>query len=274
MLKANRWRSGVCAMVISVLDVALCFGEAASAKSAEIARVELAKPFKTAVAWRLIATQGPQMPDYGGNPAPGPLLLCFEKVPAGACPSDPSPMPPTGREGASDGWEPHYLKVGKPVYPEGAAASPLLLIVTGSLHAGDGGQIIATQLFRYRRAVDRFERVYAHATGTNNNQEVRFMPSGRLRGDVVSAEPTNDAPYGYWVEVDRFTPDHAYRRVLRYRSATRYQDGNDLAVIDAEMPNIQRRLGLWTPGSPLPLPQGRAKPCPNPHLKTGALWCS
>ena len=74
-------------------------------------------------------------------------------------------------------------------------------------------------------------------------------------------------------EVERFTPANAYRRVLRYRSATRYADGNSLGVIDSEMPNIEQRLGLWKPGSPLPLPMGGAKACPKPHLKLGALWC-
>jgi hypothetical protein len=36
------------------------------------------------------------------------------------------------------------------------------------------------------------------------------------------------------------------------------------------MPNMAQRLGLWTPGSPLPLPAGD---CPSPHLVKMALWC-
>jgi hypothetical protein len=147
------------------------------------------------------------------------------------------------------------------------------MIVTASLHAGDGGQIVATQLFRYNKARDTFERVYAHWTGSNNNQEVRFMAGGPLEGAVISAEPTGDAPYGYWMEVSRLQPHGVYRRVLRYRSATRYNDGNTLAVIDSEMPNIERRLGLLTPGSALPLPHGAARPCLRPHLVKTELWC-
>jgi len=61
--------------------------------------------------------------------------------------------------------------------------------------------------------------------------------------------------------------------VLRFVSATRYGDGNPLAVIDAEMPNIQQRLGLWKPGQPLPTPTARDKPCTRPTLKRSALWC-
>jgi hypothetical protein len=59
--------------------------------------------------------------------------------------------------------------------------------------------------------------------------------------------------------------------VLRYRSATHYGDGNRLAVIDSEMPNIQKKLGLWKPGQKLPLPQAG---CQRPRLVRTELWCN
>jgi len=37
------------------------------------------------------------------------------------------------------------------------------------------------------------------------------------------------------------------------------------------MPNILKRLRLWKPGQPLPLPAGR---CPRPRLVKSELWCS
>jgi hypothetical protein len=178
--------------------------------------------------------------------------------------------PPTVA-GSSADWEPHYLKLSQPVYPNGKTAAPLLQLVTASLHAGDGGQVVVTQLLKYDLEHDAFERIYVHATGTNNNQEVRFIIDGPLRGSVISAEPTSDAPYGYWITVSRFTPARIYHEAIRYRSATRYNDGNALAVIDAEMPNIEQRLGLWRSGSPLPLPQDGQ--CPKPNLKHMELWC-
>jgi hypothetical protein len=156
------------------------------------------------------------------------------------------------------------------MYPKGETAPPLLMVVTASLHAGDGGQLVATQLFKYDRAGDRFERVFARSVGTNNNEEVRFVTSGPLAGDIISVEPTENAPFGYWIEVDAPTPTYAYRQVLRYRSATHYGDGNRLAVIDSELPNTLQRLGRWKPGAPLPLPAG---PCPKPHLVHTELWC-
>ncbi len=48
-----------------------------------------------------------------------------------------------------------------------------------------------------------------------------------------------------------------YSRIPRYRSATLYNDGNPLAVVDSEMPNIGERLGLRRPGAPLPAPRFR-----------------
>ena len=172
-------------------------------------------------------------------------------------------------------WEPHYLRTAKVVYPRGRKAAPLLLIVTGSLNSGDGDQIVATQLVRYVPARDAFQRVFAQSTGRNNNEEIRFVTDGPLMGSVIIAEPQEHLPYGYWIVVNKATPTGLYRPVLRYRSATLYNDGNSLAVIDSEMPNIERRLGLWKPGAPLPTPRlaRDGKPCLKPTLKHTELWC-
>jgi hypothetical protein len=121
----------------------------------------------------------------------------------------------------------------------------------------------------YRADGDRFERIYERVTGHNNNQEVRYIATGPLKGDIVSVEPTQDAPFGFWVVVNA-PANGSFKEVLRYRSATRYGDGNPLAVIDSEMPNMAQRLGLWKPGTPLPLP---TRACPKPHLVRMALWC-
>lgn len=273
MRQQRSWRSGALALFAGLVASGMALSAPAAGPSSEIERIDLAKPFETRSAWRLVATHGPAAVDGADNPSPGALHLCLEKNPVGPCTSDPVPMPPPEDDGWNGDWGPHYLNIAKPVYPQGRSASPLLLIVTASLHATNGSQNVVTQLLAYDRASDRFERVYARATGTNNNEEVRFISSGPLEGSVISAEPTRNAPYAYWIEVDRFTPERTYRQVLRYRSATRYNDGNSLAVIDAEMPNIERRLGLWKPGSPLPLPTGSRKPCLKPRLKRGALWC-
>jgi hypothetical protein len=92
---------------------------------------------------------------------------------------------------------------------------------------------------------------------------------------VISAEPQESRPYGYWIVVNTFSPPQSYTQALRYRSATLYADGNPLAVIDSEMPTIQKRLGLWKVGDPLPIPSSAkdGKPCLKPTLKHSELWC-
>ena len=266
MGRGRSWRSGGLALLTCFAGAAaLADPPAPPAPSKEIARIELAKAFGARSPWRLVATQGPDTKDYGDDPAPGGIQLCLQKS-AGVC--APDLTPPLTASGP--GWDPHYLSAAKPVYPRGQAAPPLLMVVTASLHAGDGGQLVATQLFKYDRTADRFERVFALSVGTNNNEEVRFVTTGPLTGDVISAEPTETAPYGYWITVDALTPADGYKQALRYRSATRYGDGNRLGVIDSEMPNTLERLGRWKPGAPLPLPAGA---CPKPHVVRTELWC-
>jgi hypothetical protein len=238
--------------------------------------LDLAKPFHTLSAWRLVVTEGPPTKDFGENDAPGALTLCLHKGPAGPCVSDPVTIPL--RKTTPDdpiAWEPHYLIAAKAVYPRGPDAAPFLMIVTGSLNSGDRDQIVSTQLVAYDVDRDAFRRVYGKSTGHNNNQEIRFVAGGPLQGSVISAEPQEHLPYGYWIVVDKLNSAGSYRQVLRYRSATRYGDGNPLAVIDSEMPNIERRLGLWRPGDPIPEPivGGGGKPCLTPVLRHTELWC-
>ena len=125
-------------------------------------------------------------------------------------------------------------------------------------------------MLAYDKREDNFTSVYEKRTNQNNSQEVRYIADGLLTGTIISAEPTSNAPFGFWVTVNRLSQDGGYKQVLRYRSATRYGDGNPLAVIDSEMPGILQRLGLWHPGDKLPLPPGE---CARPHLIGQELWC-
>ena len=232
--------------------------------------LDLAGPFHARSPWRLVVTEGTLAKDYGDNDAPGALTLCLHKGPSGPCVSDPVTLPL--RKTTPDdpiAWEPHYLLDARMVYPHGPQAAPFLLIVTGSLNSGDGDQLVSTQLVAYDPARDAFRRVFGRTTGHNNNQEIRFVTGGPLQGAVISATPQQHLPYGFWITVEKPTPAGAYRQVLRYPSATIYNDGNPLAVIDSEMPSIQQRLGLWKAGDPLPAPAG----CRKPVLKHSELWC-
>ena len=233
-----------------------------------IANIDLSKPFATRSAWRLVATQDPPTADIlsQDEDAPGPVHLCLRKAAQTSCATRLDPTPP----GRDELWVPHFLEVAKVVSPRGRSSAPLVLLQTASVHSGDGDQVVYRQILAYRRDSDRFEQIYSHYTGRNRNEDVRLLTSGPLAGAVISAEPTENAPFGFWMTVSALTPAYTYRQVLRYRSATHYGDGNPLAVIDSEMPNIEMRLGLWRPGSPLPLP---ASACPKPRLVHMELWC-
>jgi hypothetical protein len=238
-------------------------------------QLELQKPFNTRSPWRFVATESAPTRDYGDMEAPGALTLCLQKGRSGACLTEP--VTPSLRPATPDdppAWEPHYLMTARAVYPQGRSAPPLLLLVLGSLNAADGDQIVYTQLLAYDVGNDMFVRVYENRTGRNNNQETRFITDGPLRGSVVSAQPQQRAPFGYWIVVSKSSSGGDYRPVLHYLSATRYNDGNALAAIDSEMPNIQQRLGLWKPGQPIPAPSAAdRKSCTNPTLKHSELWC-
>jgi hypothetical protein len=247
------------------LALALLLGGAPVASAGVISSLDLSKPFGTRTQWRFIATQGPEIEAIVEGKEPGAITLCISKDNAQSCRPDLRQAP---RFPGDLFVEPHYLEDAEIVHPR--AGEALLLLQTFSVRSGDGDQFVVTRLLGYDRARDQFVAVYEHGTGRNNNQEIRYIKAGPLKGAVISAEPTDDAPFAYWITVSRFNAGR-YSQALRYRSATRYGDGNPLSVIDSEMPNLQQRLGLRHAGAPLPLPAG---PCPKPHLVRAALWCS
>lgn len=260
------------ALCTAVLLFGLAAASGAAGAERSIATIALAGPFATRTLWRLTVTQS-GLPGESGSedPEPGVVMPCLRHIESSTCdPALSARLDPDAP--ASDFDQPHYLRTARIAYRQTSVREPLLIVVLASVHAGNGGQLVGTQALAYRRDTDRFVRLFAHSTGTNNNQEVRFFEAGPLRGSFVTVEPTADAPFGYWVTVARSGGATApYRTVLRYRSATRYNDGNALPVIDSEMPQILRRLSSWRPGQKLPLP---ASGCPSPTLRNGALWCA
>jgi hypothetical protein len=238
--------------------------------SSIIVNMDLSKSFATRSLWHLVGVQGPQIADDAVGPVPGKIQLCLQRNPGRRCDIAVEGMPDPIGSARKEEEGAHFLDSAQTVYPRGKSLAPLLSIRTSSYPSFNGNQGEYTQIFAYRRTTDSFERIYKFVSGHNENEETRFMSSGRLRGDIVTAVPTDNAPFGYWVTVNRLGADYEYRQVLRYRSATRYGDNNEMPVIDSEMPNIQRRLGLWRPGMPLPLP---ARGCAKPRLIKAELWC-
>jgi hypothetical protein len=245
------------------LALAMLAGVAAAAPT-RIATVDLGKTFATRTPWTFTADQGPSVEGILGDPEPGVVTICLR---GGAATCDPV-LATELRPGEMQGDlfdQPHFLTDARVV-----GTQPLLWVQTASVHSGDGDQVVLTQVLAYQRASDRFTRVFRFVTGRNNNQDVRYITAGPLAGAIVSAAPTDNAPYGFWVIVNKPGKTGVYAQALRFRSATHYGDGNPLGVIDSEMTNIESRLGLWKPGAPPVLP---AKGCAQPRLVKMELWC-
>ena len=267
---SQMFRSKICVVALALPTILA----AQSTTLSVISNIDLSKPFSTGEPWRFIAKQGPPVSGdetASGDEQPGRIQLCLQETPSAPC--DPQLLTALYAASSADDYsaQPHYLDAVKIVYPRGSTDPPLLFVQTASLQSANGNQVVLTQVLAYENSQKRFARVYQYTTGRNNNQEVRYIGTGRLRGDIISVEPTENAPYGYWVTVNVLTPQYTYKTLLRYRSATHYGDNNPLAVIDSEMPNIQQRLGYWKSGMALPLPSGA---CPTPRLIHMELWCN
>ena len=235
-----------------------------------ISHIDLTEPFATATQWTFVAVQD------GSQPAPDDfedqvtIFLCLVKAASPDCALH------LYQDVRSDGpWfdTPYHLRSGKVVYANQDMSDPLLFLQVCGAASGDGDCGIASALYRYDRGADRFVRVFLNLTGRNNNQNTRFVETGPLQGNVIVDVPTENAPYGYWIEVYRANESGKYAQILRYRSHTHYGDGNPLAVADSEMPEILSHFGLWKPGDPLPIPPHMPKGCTQIYMRLGEEWC-
>jgi len=247
-------------------------GEAPPAATKVVSSLDLSEPFRTRSPWRFTATQGPDVDDPTAGPgdkAPGPVTLCLSRDDGRTC--DPAVTAAMKKMFPEDIFDlPHVLidaRVETLPPPDGRR---FLFVRTGSLLSVNGDQRVITQALVYDRRQDRFTVAYAHSDGHNNNQEVRYITTGPLSGDLITVESPYGPPFTYVITVSRLSPNGVFTPVLHARTATRYGDGNALSVIDSDMANLERRLGLWRPGQPLPLP---ASPCPKPRLVKMELWC-
>jgi hypothetical protein len=220
--------------------------------------LDLGKAFETRVQWSLVAVQGPTTHD----PPPfdedlsGPIVFCLvrELTPDCAGPAFPpnhTVLPIVPWDKNADQFRSAQAEI---LLAGNKIRQPLLLLTAGSLRSGDGDQLLSTFVLTYDKKTDQFVGLFANGTGRNNNQRTRFIGKGPLTGDIVVDEPTPNAPFAYFVTVYRRSPSGPYVELLRYRSRTRYGDGNPLAVIDSEMPEILRRLHFWKTDDPLPVP--------------------
>ena len=243
-----------------------------------ITHLDLTQPFQTKFRWSLVVAKQPDaesIAEDGAGEREGAISLCFVENEEPDCAEEMflakfredkvSFVPGTG---------PFYKLFASDVVFSGPGRTlPLLRIKSCTIRGATGNCGVSTFLFAYDRNAERFRIVFFNMMGRTNNQEARFVESGPLLGSVIVAYPTNDAPFGYFVEVHKRISEGEYSRVLRYRGNTGYGDGNPLAVIDSEMPQTLRRLGLWKTGDALPVPPSMPAGCTRMVMRKGVEWC-
>jgi hypothetical protein len=236
-----------------------------------VSHIDLTEPFGAVTQWTFVVIQD------GGQPPTeledhGPTFLCLVKASSPDCAQH---FYQHIRKDMQWAETPFHLFASSIMYGGENSTRPFLFVqVCGAgAMSGDGDCAIATALYMYDKGTDRFIQVFLNLTERNNNQATRFVGSGPLQGDVIVDNPTESAPYTYWIEVYRAGDSGQYGRILRYRGRTGYSDGNPLAVADSEMPEILHRLGLWQPGDPLPVPALMPKGCRDLVMRHGEEWC-
>jgi hypothetical protein len=150
---------------------------------------------------------------------------------------------------------------------------PLLVLYIGGNWGGSGFPL-GPSVWRYSPERNAFQELLAAMRSSNTNGEARFVQDGPLAGSVITSQATYRRPYPYEITIYRLQPTGRYREALTYKGVTRYNDGNPLAVIDSEMPEMLRRLGLRQPGDPLPSPARIPDACRSFTLREGEEWCS
>jgi len=243
-----------------------------------ITHLDLTQPFQTKSQWSLVAAKQPdeesRAEDGAGN-RKGAISLCFVENDEPNC-SEEMFLAKYREDKISfdSGPGPFYeLFASDVVFAGPGRTLPLLRIKSCTMSGANGNCGVSTFLLAYDRKAERFRVVFFNMMGRNNNQEARLVENGPLLGSVIVAYPTNDAPFTYFVEVYKRISDSEYSRVLQYRGNTRYGDGNPLAVIDSEMPETLRRLGLWKTGDALPVPPRMPRGCTRLVMRKGVEWC-
>jgi hypothetical protein len=243
-----------------------------------IVHLELAQTFQTKSRWSLVVAKQPDeessVEDGGGNRI-GAVSLCFVENDEPDCSEEMFLAKYREEKVSFVSGEPtfHELIASDVVFSGPGRTLPLLKIKSCMNRGANGNCGVSTFLFTYDRKAERFRVVFFNMSGRNNNEETRVVENGPLLGSVIVVYPTSDAPFTYFVEVYKRTPDSEYSLALRYRGHTGYGDGNPLAVIDSEMPETLRRLGLWKTGDALPVPPRMPGGCTRLVMRKGVEWC-
>jgi hypothetical protein len=239
----------------------------AAAPGRIVTRLDLTAPFAARTPWTFVAVQAPPTTDpFDKTELPGPITFCLVHDVSPDC-AGPAFPPQAGQTRAQ--WQDsdnHRVL-------DARIAAGRLLLAAQSAPSGDGDRLLSNFVLSYDRTSDTVVGAFANATPRNNNQQTRLVEAGPLAGDIIVDEPTQNAPFTYFITVYAQAKPGRYETRLRYRGKTVYGDGNKLAVIDSEMPEILQRLHVRHAGDPLPVPPVMPAACHALEMRGGVEWC-
>jgi hypothetical protein len=246
-------------VLVSGLMSAVSAGAADPLSFGVVSTTDLTSVFHTKTKWSLVITHEPYDGGAGDTPV-GNLHFCFVHDGKTSC-SNTSPY--------------NIFESSSTFQPRDKSQNPLI-VVTAGWTGGGSAFLYGPLIWAYHPKLARFDLIFSATENKSNNGEVRFITSGPLAGDVVLDRLTSPWPYRYNIVVYRLLRSESYVKILDYNGNTTEGDGNALAVIDAEMPQIEQRLHVWKLGDPLPTISQNSMP---PQCKTGIrlqkglLWC-
>jgi hypothetical protein len=257
----------------SFVLVLCCLPATAFAQDADgnkaLANIDLTEPFHTKTKWSFVITQEPDSTNtytfrMGDTPPRdytitelGPLQFCFVQNDERNC------------------TEPGFntLDSADVIKPSQTAKSPFLVVTAHSEVGGPASSVLSTVIWAYHPRSNTFDQIFQYQSFGDHNEETRIITTGPLAGHIVMSTAPTKAPYHYSITVYRLSKPDRYVEILKFTGKTAEGDGNEIPVIDSEMPRILSRLHLWKPGDALPVPARMAQGCKSLEMRKGTEWC-
>jgi hypothetical protein len=194
--------------------------------------------------WHLIVTHEPD--DSGITAVIGNLHFCFQDQSTKSCQEQcfPDGVVLDDRDTCGDGGILYNVYHWLRTYPAIGTPKAALVVADVAWTGGGSGEPTGPIVWRYDQNSNRFRRIFVAIEQPSSNGEVRFIDYGPLAGDVILDQLTRSWPYRYQITVYRLTEAVRYNEVISYAGQSKEGDGNTLAVIDAEMPEIEFRLSI------------------------------
>jgi hypothetical protein len=225
--------------------------------------IDLTAPFHTKTRWSFeVRQEAPDCTDWEAFDPPV-VLMCFIHE---------------GKDSCSPGR--NVFDSVEIVYPDEAKSQPLLEAISHLEVDGPSVGLEDNDFWTYDAVLDKFSSAFSNQIWRDSGEETRLITAGPLRGDIIVSRITVRASPRYMIEV--YKPSEMLKRTVfpssfikfyQYESRTRSDDDNRLPVIDAEMPEIFRRLGLHAPKNIEDYIKDVPEGC-KPQMRNGLLWCA